>query len=201
MSFSTPALMLAQMLTSSSLKPQYWSYSSSLVKYYFLLSFFSSVLFLYLSGTNGMAGYTLSGFGTAKLCCCRFSTLSSLIPLQWLDFCACFISIVTSFFSIMTSYPSTCWFLLGYWYNYIISGTSPCHLLDELLTAVLQHQRLLAAFIDNKQSASCHWLLMTYACSPFSSSIKILSKYHSWWVKFLFNTSKQGLKHPLLVFL
>ena len=51
-------------------------------KVFFLLSFFISIQLLYLSGMNGLAGFTLSGFGTSMPRSCHFTTLSSLIHLQ-----------------------------------------------------------------------------------------------------------------------
>ena len=72
MSLSTPAVILAQIITSSSPNPWSPSYRSALLKYFSLLNFFSCVWFLYLSGMKFLAGFTLSGFGMARPCCCNF---------------------------------------------------------------------------------------------------------------------------------
>ena len=65
---STRDVILAQLLTYSSLKTQGPSSISALENYFFLLSSFSFILLLYLSGLSDLAGFTLSGFGTARPC-------------------------------------------------------------------------------------------------------------------------------------
>ena len=111
--FSAPDLILSQMLTSSSINTQYTSYRSALVKYFFLLSFFSFILLLYLSRINGLSNFTISGFGTARPLCCCFADLYSLVTLQSFDFFSHVISILTSFFSLTNLLPplhiSLCW--------------------------------------------------------------------------------------------
>ena len=47
-----------------------------------LFSLFSCIRLLYLSWINFLSWFTIYGFGTTRPCCCSFTTLSSLIPLQ-----------------------------------------------------------------------------------------------------------------------
>ena len=109
MSISTAAVILEQLLTSSSLKLRDPSSRSAFVKHIFLLIFFSSIWLLYLSGMNGLAGFTLSGFGTARpcCCCCCFNNLSYLIPLQYFNSSThvTFYVLVFTFFILMTPSP------------------------------------------------------------------------------------------------
>ena len=65
--------------------------------------------------------------------------------------------------------------MLGYWYNYMLSGAAPSYLSAELLTLVFHHQSLISTLIDSKEAASYHQLMMSYACYPLYSLIKIVS--------------------------
>ena len=80
--FYTAAVILLQLLKSSSLKPQPLISRSAFVKYFILLIFFGSIRLLYLSGMDDLAGFMLSEFGTSRHCSCYFMTLSYLIPIQ-----------------------------------------------------------------------------------------------------------------------
>ena len=80
--FYTVAVILKQLLTSSSLNSWALSYRSVLVKYFIILGVFSFIWLLYLSGINYLDGFILSEFGTARPCCCRLMTLYSFISLQ-----------------------------------------------------------------------------------------------------------------------
>ena len=55
----------------------------------------------------------------------------------------------------------------------MLSGATPCHLLDELLTEFPQNQILLSGLIDKKEAANCQQLLMLYFCYPLSSFLTI----------------------------
>ena len=83
----------------------------------------------------------------------------------------------------------------------MLSGAVPFHLLGKILMIVFQNHILLAGFIENNEAASCHRLLMSYSCYPLSSLLLLVQIYNSWWAKFLLDAVKQGLKHPLLIFL
>ena len=43
----------------------------------------------------------------------------------------------------------------------------------DALSKIYQHQSLLASLIDEKEAASCFWLLVSYSCYPFSSYLQI----------------------------
>ena len=73
MTFFTPYVILAHIFTSSSLNPEDLSYSSDLVNYSLLLSFFSSIWLLYLYGMNGLSGFTWSGIGRVINFGCHFT--------------------------------------------------------------------------------------------------------------------------------
>ena len=107
-SFSTEDIILAQMITTSSRNPRALSSRSALVKYFILLSFFSFIRLLYLSVMHGLAGFKLSEFVILRPRCCRFMTVSYLIPLQLFD-CSARVTfavlVFTSFFDIMPSFP------------------------------------------------------------------------------------------------
>ena len=77
-------------------------------KVIFLLILFSSIQLLYVTGMNGLDGFTLSGFETTRPCCCRFATLFSLITLHKLGCYERFtfsVSILPSFFTLMKYSP------------------------------------------------------------------------------------------------
>ena len=63
-------------------KPPISDFQEYLGKLIFPLEFIQFHLILYLSGINGLDGFTLSGFGTVRPHCFRFATLCSLIPIQ-----------------------------------------------------------------------------------------------------------------------
>ena len=90
MILSISAVILAHILTSPSLN--LWAPSSrmSLVKYFTLLNFFSSIWLLQFSVINGLSVIRLSGCGTEiPCCCCCFINLFSLISLQYFEYCDC----------------------------------------------------------------------------------------------------------------
>ena len=69
------------------------------------------------------------------------------------------------------------------------------------LDGYFQHQVFLVALVKDKENASCHQLLMSSVCYSLYSLLKIVSICNSLWVQYQFNTFKQGLKHPFLIFL
>ena len=104
-SFSTAAVILAQLLTSYAINTQDLSYRVALVNSFILLIFFSSIWLIYLSGMNSLSGFKLSEFVTARPRCCHFITLSSLIPLQYFYCSSCVtfsILVFPSFLNLMT---------------------------------------------------------------------------------------------------
>ena len=87
---------------------------------------------------------------------------------------------------LLTPTPSPCCFLMGYLYNYMLSGATPFHFLDELLTVVFQHLSLLTVLIHKKKAAYCRRLLMSYACYFLSSLFQLVSNvivygWHFYW--------------------
>ena len=106
--FSTASVILSQLITSSSLKHQSLSYSSTSVKYFIIFIFLSFIQLLYLYGINGLGGFTLSVFGTSRHRCCRFIISSSPIPIQLFD-CSQYVTFAilffTYYFNLMTSFP------------------------------------------------------------------------------------------------
>ena len=55
----------------------------------------------------------------------------------------------------------------------MLSGAATCQLLDEILTAILQNQILIATFIDKKDYSYCHQLLVSYSCYPLSYFLQL----------------------------
>ena len=165
MSLSTAALILAQLITSSSLNPWAPSSSSAFGKSLFTLEFLRFHLIVILVWNEWFFCIHTIWVWNDKILLLLFHgfIFPNPSPIIWLMW-SCRLWCINSYLFLQSNYPPpssySCWIMLIYWYNYILSDSDPCHLSDELLMAVSHHHILIATVLNKKYAATCWWLLM-----------------------------------------